>query len=153
LAKPSLGSYQEIIWLAFYNLINDKVSDPQNPDRSKWIYSSYPEKTLENKTDYPILVITPLEHSGSDVLTLSKSPITEYPIGIAIQIYSTSSREMKTIASDVVNVVMSNRTTLYGSGIDSLVLSNSVYNHYDLSGFKLHENEIRFTITYNDGDQ
>ena len=89
------------IFEVLYDIVSENVPDTQDPARSKWWFSSYPDKKVFSTSDYPIGIIEPVTYAWSDFKIQTKW--INYRASIVI--FSTSAKEADNLIDKVAEVL------------------------------------------------
>jgi hypothetical protein len=129
-----------------WNTIFTKLNTLTDPDgKSKWIYSAFPEKSVDKRSDYPIIVINPIDVSYSP-LTLSN--IKEGPLKVTIEVYSNKASELDTICDQIIDKFESSEKNFVASGIAIMKLANTSYGQYSRDNLRIHNKTIVYEFDY-----
>ena len=125
-----------------YDLLNANLTDPKS--RSRWIYSSFPDKDLTNKDDYPVVIV--------DKAGISASPITFKDLNfvdvtIPVDVFSTSSSELDSISDAIYDEMEDNIATLHSNGLKHKTIMSSIEDTLIKEGLKIHMKTINFQFT------
>jgi len=119
------------------------ISDPSG--KSKWIYSAFPEKTIDKPSDYPLIVITPTDVSY-DPLTFKN--LKRGPLRLSIDIYSTKARELDDISDQILNKLESEEENLLTSGISVMRLIGTSYGQFPRGDFRIHNKTLNYEFDF-----
>jgi len=132
-------------WEAVYDILNTNLTDPRS--RSKWIYASFPKLTIDDKNDYPIIVVKPVECPSTEGFTLSDYEATLF---VTIEIYAVSPATMDTLVDDVFEEFDTQESTFADTHkIRILRIEGTDYAHYYREHFSVHVKSITFAFKYN----
>ena len=129
-------------WMRIYTTV-DTVTDPDG--KSKWIYSAFPIKLIDNESAYPLVVINPVDTS-LDPLTFTD--LKEGPMDVSIEVYTTSAKEIDSISDDIVKAMQTKETDMLTSGIHTMRLAGTSYNHFMRNKSRIHNKVLRYQFDY-----
>ena len=96
--------------------------------------SSFPDQLIDSKSDYPILVVNPLDLKWTD-FTLTKKQVEG---NFSIDIYTTKSESADRFRQAIIDSIETYRTTLKSNGMDFVNLSGTDTDEVIRGGFKIH---------------
>ena len=129
-----------------FDLLEENLTDTgSSSNRTKWIYSAYPDKDFDEKNDYPIVVVDPATITA-DPLTLSD--VNEIQINVPIYIYSTSNSELDTISDDVMDELEKGIATLEMNKMFNKRIISTFTDTVFRGDIKLHMRVISFRFTF-----
>ena len=104
---------RKTIWDALYARINDQVADPLVGSRSpaKWIFESFPDKPLDNRDKYPVLIVGPVT-MATDRRTFGKKKAR---CGWVIDVLSTGALQRDQLTDSVYAAIESYTDTMRGT--------------------------------------
>lgn len=104
--------------------------------------SSFPDKQIDDKSSYPILIINPVETSWED-FTFTK----KYAEGtFTIDIYTTNSEASDLFLDAIVNSIETYRDDFYALGVYMVNLQSTNSDSVIRGGFKVHTRSCTFTF-------
>ena len=106
--------------------------------------SSFPDKQIDSKSDYPILVINPIEMNWTD-FTLTKKQVNGR---FTIDIYTTKSESADRFRQAIIESIETYRDTLKGLGMDFVNLESTLNDEAMRGGFKVHLRSVTFSWRY-----
>jgi len=133
-------------WNLIYGKLEDNVVNPGN--QTKFIFSGFPQKLIDKKDAYPIIVISPADVSY-DPLTFNT--IKRGPARITVDVYATNPNHLDSISDAIVNTFEQEEGNLQISGISVMRLAGTSYVHYDRgapNGFRVHNKTINYTFDF-----
>ena len=127
------------IFSEFYDLIDGNV--PTQHGGSKWIYSSFPDEQLTQKSDYPILVV------GSPDITEEKLTLKRgaYNFTIDIELYHNSAQTADTLGDTIREAVMLGKMSLSDTGIQRVKLDKKDKDMFLRGAIKVHVTTMTFS--------
>lgn len=128
--------------LCIYGKIS-AISDPVG--KSKWIYSTFPEKSVDKKGSYPLIVIHPADVSY-DPLTFTD--LKRGPVNFAIEVYTISAERLDSISSSILDKMESEEDNFLASGVSVMRLVGTSYVHYERDGFRVHNKTINYAFDF-----
>lgn len=132
-------------WECVYDMLNANLTDPRG--RSKWIYASFPKLTIDNVTDYPIIVVPPVQCPSTTGLTLSDY---EAILFVTVEVYSTNPTQMDTLVDDIFEVFDTKESTFADTNKLRLMrVEGTDYAHYDRGKFSVHVKSTTYVFKYN----
>jgi len=134
-------------WNNIYAAMNT-ISDPDSR-HTKWIYSAHPDKEHMEKTDYPLIVVNPVNPS-MDALTMGSSDLKQVTLPVSIEVYAKSADELDTVCDLVYSKMVSVESTLSGYKMDCMRLTGSIYSIFTPSGteWKIHVRNTDFEFRF-----
>ena len=145
ISKATLASN---VFSTFYTLINGGVSNPHGS--SKWIFSEMPDSTFDEDTDFPIIIISPINPKWEEFTMTSKKAIIEVNIDILGTRWGTvgSNKGVDVYFDEVINLIETSRDTLRADGLKFVQLSDTGFDTYERGKIKVHERNITFEMEY-----
>lgn len=139
---PNSSVYTQM-WNKVYDIINTNVTDPGG--KSKWIYTAFPEKRIDDEGAYPLVVITPID--------LTYDPLTfvdlkEGPLRVTIDVYSRSAEELDTIVEDIANAMDDSDAAFTMSGVTAISLTGSLYSQHSREKLRVHNRTLEYEFNY-----
>ena len=144
----SKSTIETDIFSLIYNRIESNVTSVTNSDTStqtiQTYTSSFPDKSIDTKTDYPILVVNPLELKWTD-FTLTRKQVEG---SFTIDIYSTKSESADRFRQAIIESIETYRPTLKGLGMDFVNLSSTNSDEAMRGGFKVSLRSCIFSFNW-----
>jgi len=145
LTKANLGSN---VWETFYDRMVANVTSVTLKDAStktiQTYTSSFPDSESEAKSDYPIIVIEPVDITW-DPHTFTK----KHAMGtITISVYTTKSEAADLFLDAIRESIETYRSTLSGLGLEFVDLDSSSSDSAIRGGFKVHLRSVTFSFQY-----
>lgn len=109
------------------------------------VYSAFPEKVVDKKSDYPLIVITPVDVTYSPLTFIS---LKRGPIRFAVDIYSTSSKGLDDLSGDFVEKMESSENDFYISGVVAMRLVSTAYGQFERSGLRVHNKSFHYEFDF-----
>lgn len=132
-------------WECVYDILNDNLTDPRS--RTKWIYSSFPKLTIDNVTDYPIIVVNPVECLSTEAITISDYEAT---LSVTIDVCSTSATQLDTLIDDIFEEFDTQESTLADTNkLRIMRVGSTDTAHYNRGKFSVHVKSITYVFKYN----
>jgi len=119
------------------------ISDPGG--KSKWVFSSFPEKKIDEPEAYPLIVI-PLIDVSYDPLTFTA--MKRGPLTVTIDVYSTSSSQLDTISDSIVDKMETSEDAFMASGITVMRLVGTDYDHFTRNSMRIHNKTLTYEFDY-----
>jgi len=139
------GNLWSVAWDTIYSVIDDNTTDPTN--KSKWVYSSFPDALFEDKSSYPLIVINPVEADGSNPIVLDYTTKT-FSLSLVIEIYSTSNWQLDKVTDEVFNAIESNESTLCNNGIYNFELSTVSNDTIERGKIRVHIRTLEWSFEF-----
>ena len=136
------------VFSTFYNLSNSNISNPHGT--SKWIFSEMPDSEFDDDTDYPIIIIPPVEVSWEEFTMDSKRAVIEVSIDVLATRWATvgSNNGSDNYFDEIINLIETSRDTLRSDGLKFIQLASSSNDSYERGKIKVHERGIVFEMEY-----
>ncbi len=131
-------------WNNIYDLIN-QISHPEGKD-GKWIYSSFPQDLIEDKGAYPMIVVTPVNVSNEEYITLKTLRRDDLPVEIII--YSLRADQLDSLSETVNNKIKDNEDVLFDNNMKKLKFPRTSYSNVQRSGLRIHLRTMRYTFKF-----
>ncbi len=119
------------------------LSDPSG--KTKWVFSAHPEFDIDETESYPIIVIPSIDISY-DPLTFTN--IKRGPLTVTIEIYSTNSAQMDTIADNVADKMETSEEAFMASGITVMKLNDTSYDFFSRNSQRVHLKTFTYEFQY-----
>ena len=135
------------IWESFYDLISANAASVVNGSTTvtaDTITNSYSEKMLDEKSNYPIIVIGE-PSTPTDTFTMGKSKVEGT---IDIDVFTTSGKVGRLFKDKIQNAIETNKGTLAGYGLHLIEVEDTDYDHFTRNSFNVHNFTITFSFTY-----
>ncbi len=107
--------------------------------------SSFPDKEIDNKSAYPILLLEPLDINWEEFTFTKKTNVGTF----TIDIYSTNIEASDLFLDAIITAIETYRDTLFGLGMYFVQLDSTDYDNVKRGGFKVHLRSCTFTFKYN----
>lgn len=133
-------------WNSIFNIIQNNVSDPTGKNR--FLYGGFPDKIWDNKSEFPVVVIHPIESPGSETIVLPRGTKV-FSLRSSIEIYSTNTEQLDSMTDDVFNAIESNETTLYENNINNFELSSVDADTIERGKFRVHFRRLDWDFEFN----
>ena len=145
ITKATLASN---VFTTFFNLINSNVTNPQGG--AKWIFSDMPDRPFDDDTNYPIIIISPVNFVWENFKFTSKRAMLEVRIDVLGTNWGTTNSGIGVDAyfDEIINLVESSRDTLRGDGLKFVQLASTEFDTYERGKIKVHERRIVFEMEY-----
>jgi len=144
----SKSTIETDIFSLIYNRLESNVTSVTNSDSStqtiQTYTSSFPDKSIDSKSDYPILVVNPLDLKWTD-FTLTRKQVEG---SFTIDIYSTKSESADRFRQAIIESIETYRGTLKSNGMDFVNLDSTDTDEANRGGFKIHRRGVRFSFRY-----
>ena len=132
-------------WNSIYTVISSNVSDPTG--KSKYIFTTAPDKIWEDKSSFPIIVIYPIESNGSETISITRGT-KDFGLRLAIEVYSTNAEQLDSISDSILSTIESNELVLYNDGIDNFELTNVNVDTIDRGKFRVHTRRLEWDFSF-----
>lgn len=106
--------------------------------------SSFPDKSIDNKSAYPILILEPADVKWEDFTFTKKKANGSFNIDV----YSTNLESSDLFLDKIIDSIETYRSTLSGLGMFFVQLSDTSYDNVIRDGFKVHRRGCRFDFRY-----
>lgn len=106
--------------------------------------SSFPDKEIDNKTAYPILILEPADIKWGNHTFTKKKVIGSF----TIDIYSTNLEASNLFLDKIIDSIETYRTTFNDLGLFFVQLSDTNYDNVQRGGFKIHRRGCTFDFRY-----
>jgi len=106
--------------------------------------SSFPDKEIDNKSAYPILILEPPEIKWENHTFTKKKAIGSF----TIDVYATNLEASNLFLDKIIDVIETYRTTLNSLGLFFVQLSDTNYDNVQRGGFKVHRRGCKFDFRY-----
>jgi len=127
-------------------LLYSKISTITDPgSKNKWVYGAFPEKLIDNKAAYPLIVITSADVSYAP-LTLKN--LKRGPVRFGVDVYSTSAEQLDSVSSSVANKMESEEGNFQASGISVIRLTSSVPEQFSREKFRIHNRSFNYEFDF-----
>jgi len=123
-------------WQNIYDLVSD-ISDPENRG-TKWVYSAFPLARFADESAYPLIVVRPLNFTGTEKLTFGTSRLVQADLSVEINIFALKANQIDTIADDIFEKLESSLSTFWTNKLKNVRLLRSRYAHFERGGMKVH---------------
>jgi len=144
----SKSTYETDIWKLIYDRVKAQVTSVTLTDSSTQtiqIYTtSFPDKQIDSESDYPVLIVDPLELKWTD-FTLTKKQVEG---SFTIDIYTTKSESADRFRQVIIDSIETYRPTLKGLGMDFVNLSSTNSDEAMRGGFKVHLRSCIFSFNW-----
>lgn len=134
MVQISKSSVIENIFKNFYDLVSAITGF------STIVYPAFPDITMDQKSDYPIIIINSPEISW-DTLTFGKSLLEG---SLTIDIYTTSAKTSDQYTSDISDKIETSKYTLAGVGLRQINLSGTTTDMAEHGKIKVHLKSLTF---------
>ena len=124
----------KMTWKNIFDLIN-AIPDPDTR-ATKWVFSSFPDKRIDEKAVYPIITITPSVITNWESVTFKSVKVITGRNTVSV--FTTNAEQMDEISDLVFSKVNDNTSTLYGNNIISISVDSTSYSSFERKGFKVH---------------
>jgi len=138
MVQVSKSSVIENIFKNFYDLVSAITGF------STIVYPAFPNITMDQKSDYPIIIINSPEISW-DTLTFGKSLLEG---SLTIDIYTTSAKTTDQYASDVSDKIETSKYTLAQVGLRQINLSGTTTDMAEHGKIKVHLKSLTFEYKF-----
>lgn len=133
-------------WETFYDRVNSQVTsvtiDSGPSFTIQTTTSSFPDKTIDDKDSYPIIVVNPTNITW-DPFTFTKKWVNGT---VEIEIYCTNSEAADMFLDAIVNTLETYRDTLYASNVYFVDLDSTDNESVPRGGFKVHIRRCVFSF-------
>jgi hypothetical protein len=131
-------------WNNVYKTLSDHLTDPASRTGVKWIWSEFPVSAIDNKTDYPFVVVDPVNVAGSEDYSFDKD-ITN--LSVAVTAFSVSPDELDTLSDDIIDEMYEQESNFRTYKMQVMGTAGSSYLHQIKSkAFRVHSRTIRFSF-------
>jgi hypothetical protein len=131
-------------WNNVYKTLSDHLTDPASRSGVKWIWSSFPVSAIDNKTDYPFVVIDPINVTGSEDYSFDKD-VTG--LSIAVSAFSVDPDELDTLCDDIIDEMYEQESNFRTYKMQVMSTAGSSYLHEIKSkSFRVHARTLRFNF-------
>lgn len=144
----SKASILENIWKNFYDRIKDQVTSTTITGSTtvtvQTYASSFPDKAIDTKSNYPILVVDSPSFS-TEAFTMGK---TQANGTINVEIYTAQAESADKLASDIFNAVETYKGDLAGVGIHNIEVQSIDQDSVQRQAIKVHLRRFVFSFVY-----
>jgi len=144
----SKSTITQKIWENLYDRINDNVSSVSITGSVtvtlQTITNSFPDKSLDEKGDYPIVVINSPEMNWKR-FTFNKKMVNG---SFMIDIYTTQSEAADKFLDAIINSIETYRDDLKGVRMFDVNLTNTSKDSFNRGAFKVHVASCMFDFKY-----
>ena len=133
------SNFYSNIFKHIYTFVNEHVTDPKIATRSKWIWTTMPEKKIDDRDFYPVIVIGTPDNIETPLLTLDQK--RAFP-SIFVEIYSTNKEQRDTLSDTLNSALITNSDTIAGYNMESMGLS-STNDEFQRSRFTVFQRRFR----------
>ncbi len=106
--------------------------------------SSFPDKEIDNKSSYPILLLEPPDIKWGDFTFKKKKAKGSFNI----HIYCTNLEASNLFIDKIINSIETYRTTLSSLNMTFVQLADTSYDNVQRGGFKVHRRSCVFDFQY-----
>lgn len=136
------------IWKLIYDRVKAQVTTVTNSDAStstiKYYSSAFPEQRLDAETDYPIIVVDPLDLKWKD-FTLTRKTVEGT---FTIDVYATKSESADRFRQAIVEAIETYRPTLKANGITFINLDGTAADDVQRGSFTIHMRTCTFSFKW-----
>ena len=108
-------------------------------------FSAFPEGDVDNKADYPFVVITPADVTYSPLTFID---IKRGPVRFAVDVYSTGSKQLDDLSGDFVEKMESSESDFYISGVVAMRLVSTSYGQFSRGGLRVHNKSFHYEFDF-----
>lgn len=109
------------------------------------IYPAFPNKKIENKSTYPVMILDSPDISWAN-LTFSQGLVKGT---IDLEIYTASAPTCDQYASDATNKIESSESVLYAAGLEEVRLDSTTKTIYQRGDINVHVKTLTWRFEYN----
>lgn len=106
---------------------------------------SFPQSIIDDKSDYPIIVIEPPRINWDEFTLTKKTAIGT----IRIEVYATKSEAADRFLDKIIDTVETNRANLRISGLYMVNLESTDNDNFTKGDIRIHMRSATFTFKYN----
>lgn len=110
------------VFRKIFDIFNDNVTDPKINTRSKWIYTTMPEKEIEDRSAYPIVISSVVDLSGMPLRTFGQRTAGTY---LYIQIFSTNKEEVDTLSGYFAKALIDHEGDISSDNMGDMTISTN----------------------------
>ena len=134
------------IWSTIFNIVSGMSYTHPLGSGHKYVFASFPDTLVEDKTAYPIIVINHVDLTQEE----KTYNVMEYVAEVNIDIFTTNSELLDTLTDKVIKEIQSNRDTLEGAGLYRGLVTSSTTSMVVRSGMKVHMRSLKFEFLVGD---
>lgn len=120
-APVSLDNLYEATFKQVLDIINDNLTDPNAGSRDKWIWTTLPENKINDRDDYPRIVVSLANLTSISSITFDQKRAS---LNIFIYIYDTSKTQVDSLSNNLVKALDDNRSALDTDNLGSMSISS-----------------------------
>jgi hypothetical protein len=136
----------EDTWDQVFTTVATAVTTPKNNATTKWIFSAFPDSRVDNKSDYPFIIVNPPEVSYENIAFGDSKLAT---LVVPIDIYSTANEELDEISDKVKRAVEGALSTWRTAGLLNPKVTGSVTDTFIRGGgWKIHYKRLNVNIQF-----
>ena len=148
LVSIAKATFLHDVWQNFYNLMEDNITSVTLSDSTTSTIQTrtgaFPDSVIDDKTDYPIIVInTPV--INWDDLTMGKKYLSGT---IAIEIYSTKAEASDRFVMKIIDTVETNKDDLREKGLQFINLRPTSNDEFFRGKLKIHVSTANIEFKY-----
>ncbi len=128
-------------WRTIWDLINADKSGYSVAISS--LVSSYPDISITTKSDYPIVVVEPVESVGEDKNSLDSRTLA---LSVTISVQTTSLASLDDLCADISNTIESSEKTLKDNSIFNIGISGTSFSFYEHGKIKVYERSMTYSF-------
>lgn len=136
----SMNTLRANIWDAIYTYLQTT-----NPISTNNIFSAKNSK-LVNSVGYPMVIINPPRTSISKLS--ANGYILQSEVTVSIEIFHTSSANLKTLSDNVTAKLLAGRTTFTENRLMNMMLDEDDYGYWEESNKTIHMNSFSVSFRY-----
>jgi len=135
----------------FYDVIKSELNESTVTDTSGKTYtlsnftSSFPDKYIDEKNTYPILVVESPDLETAEQFTLSKEKI---PMTITIDFYATNAEVADKFFSKIIDTIETSRDTLADNKINQIKLLSTDKDSFQRKQIKVHLRSVTYSFEF-----
>jgi len=134
----------EILWDNFFNILK-RVEDTQSTARTaRWLFGAFPDRIAKKKTDYPIMILKPI-----DITELPLTPrLTRVIISVKIEVYATKAYDLDLLTQRIYNKFDYWNSRLREHNIQPLSTPFTITGNLVHSGIRLHYRRLEYRFEF-----
>ena len=144
----SKSTISQTVWENIYDRLNDNVSSVTITGSStitiQTFTNNFPEKSLDKKGDYPIVVINPIEMDWKR-LTFRKKQVSGT---FVIDVYTTQTESADKFIDAIINSIETYRDDLKGINMFNVNLESTDSDNATRGSFSVHLRTCTFSFNY-----
>jgi len=129
-------------YVKFKSILED-VQDPDN--KAKFVYGSYPILGIDNRDDYPLIILKPV---GLSQDAISFKSLKEGSLETTIDVFATNKTELDSVSDDLIKTIYDADASFTSNGIMNMKLVSNIYDTFPRENLRVHSRSLYYQFDY-----